>query len=79
LRGEEVAKYLLLAGKLRRHELTLNPEQQVGMAPALGTGRAGSADPGAPGRSGQRDRTESHALREQIEAVIAAREQSCHG
>jgi len=49
-RDKDVASYLLLAGKLRRHEATLSAEQQVGwrrlfrLAPSVGGGRAGPAD-----------------------------------
>ncbi|MEF8701552.1 MAG: flagellar assembly protein A [Candidatus Accumulibacter sp. UW20] len=78
LRSEpEVARYLLLAGKLRRQELTLNPEQQVAwrrlsaqVAPVLRT-LAPLAD-----LLRERD-AQSQALRREIEAVIAARAQAC--
>ncbi len=79
LRSEpEVARYLLLAGKLRRQELTLNPEQQVAwrrlsaqVAPVL-RALAPLAD------LVREQDAQSQALRREIEAVIAVRAQSCH-
>jgi hypothetical protein len=80
LRGEnDVAKYLLLAGKLRNHELTLSPEQQVGwrrlaalVAPAVRTLVQ-------LGEVVNELTAESNALSEQVKAVIDAREASCSG
>jgi septal ring factor EnvC (AmiA/AmiB activator) len=80
LRGEnDVAKYLLLAGKLRNHELTLSPEQQVGwrrlaalVAPVVRTLVQ-------LGEVVNELLAESNALSEQVKAVIDAREESCSG
>ncbi len=80
LRSEkEVSSYLLLAGKLRDHEMTLSPEQQVGwsrlsalVAPVLRS----LAQLGE--RVGQLD-AESNALATRIGELVAAREQACCG
>lgn len=80
LRGEkDVARYLLVGGKLRRHELTLNAEQQLSwrrlselVAPALRT-LSQLSD-----LVKEKD-AEWHALEAQINEIVAARDQSCNG
>lgn len=80
LRGEkDVTRYLLIGGKLRRHELTLNAEQQLSwrrlserVAPALRTLSQLS-------NLIKEQDAEWHALETQINEVVAAREQSCNG
>lgn len=80
LRGEkEVASYLVLAGKLRRHEMTLKPEQQVSwrrlsaqVAPLLRTlSQLGEA-------ANEMD-AEVKRLGAQIEEERAARDESSRG
>ncbi|HNC51077.1 MAG TPA: FapA family protein [Accumulibacter sp.] len=80
LQGEkDVASYLSLGGKLRRHEVTLSPEQQLGwrrlsalVAPALRT------------LSQLTDTIREHdeqlaALDAQVEELLAARRRCCSG
>jgi hypothetical protein len=80
LRSEkEVASYLLLAGKLRRQEVTLSAEQQVGwrrlsalVAPVLRTmSQLAEVARELDGNL--------NALRSQHDEVTAAREQACSG
>lgn len=76
-RDKDVASYLLLAGKLRRHEATLSAEQQVGwrrlsavVAPVLRTlAQLGEA-------VGELA-AESDALGVELEQLLAARQQAC--
>lgn len=78
LRSEtEVARYLLLAEKLRRNEISLRPEQQVGwrrlsaaVAPALRT-------LSQLGEAANQVNSEANAVRAQIEALLAAKAASC--
>ncbi len=78
LRGEkDLARYLLLGGKLRRHEVSLNPEQHLAwrrlsvlVAPALRT-LSQLAD------LVKEQDAQLHALGEQIDELLATREQSC--
>ncbi|MBK7953909.1 MAG: DUF342 domain-containing protein [Candidatus Accumulibacter sp.] len=80
LRGDQgLARYLLLGGKLRRHEVSLNPEQHLAwrrlsvlVAPALRT-LSQLADLVKEQDAGL------NALRAQIADLLAAREQSCSG
>lgn len=75
--NSEVARYLLLAGKLRRGEASLSPEQEIGwrrlterVAPALRTlSTIGELIGKLDG--------ESNALGVQIEGALAARELAC--
>ncbi|WP_186407569.1 flagellar assembly protein A [Candidatus Accumulibacter aalborgensis] len=80
LRGDrEVSSYLLLAGKLKRHEVALSSEQEVGwrrlsaqVAPALRTlAQLGEAANGLD--------AESQAVVAAIDEILAAREQACQG
>ena len=76
---QEVASYLVVAGKLQRHEASLSPEQQVGwrrlsahVAPALrALAQLGEAAKGLE--------AESKAVVAAIEEILAAREQACQG